>query len=230
MATEALQIGTDSGQPDATLFFGAQLGSGELPTRNPRRAGPSSSSRWPPTLPRSPERSLRRWLLAHVEAGRLDDARRLLDEFAAADFDLPLDPNWLATMAVYAEAAIACRDPKHAGPLFDRLAPWADQMPTSGITADGPVSHFLGGLATVLGRYDEADAYFTQAAAFNDRADAKFFAARTNLSWGKMLAERDAPGDAERARDLLTKAHAAAAAHGYASVERRAAEALQHLD
>ena len=44
-----------------------------------------------------------------------------------------------------------------------------------------------------------------------------------------MLAERDAPGDAERARDLLTKAHAAAVAHGYASVERRAAEALQHL-
>jgi hypothetical protein len=45
-----------------------------------------------------------------------------------------------------------------------------------------------------------------------------------------MLAERHAPGDAERARDLLTKAHAAAAAHGYANVERRAAEALEHLD
>ena len=44
-----------------------------------------------------------------------------------------------------------------------------------------------------------------------------------------MLAERDAPDDAERARDLLTKAHAAAVAHGYASIERRAAEALQHL-
>ena len=133
-------------------------------------------------------------------------------------------------MVCYAEAAIACRDPKYAGPLFDRLAPWADQMATTGITADGPVSHFLGGLATVLGRYDEADAYFAHAAAFNDRANAKFFAARTNLSWGKMLAERDAPGDTERARDLLTKAHAAAAAHGYANIERRAAEALQHLD
>ncbi len=92
-----------------------------------------------------------------------------------------------------------------------------------------PVSHYLGGLATVLGRYDEADAYFAHAAAFNDRADAKFFAARTNLSWAKMLAERQAPGDNERARDLLTKAHTAAAAHGYANIERRAAEALQHL-
>jgi hypothetical protein len=45
-----------------------------------------------------------------------------------------------------------------------------------------------------------------------------------------MLAERNAPGDAERARDLLAKAQTAAAAHGYANIERRATEALQHLD
>src|SRR5438105_13392806 len=132
-------------------------------------------------------------------------------------------------MLTYPQAAIGCRDAKYAGPQFDRLAPWADQFSTAGITADGPVSHALGGLATVLGRYDEADGYFTQAAAFNHRANAKFFAAATNLSWATMLAERRAPGDTEIARDLLTKAHAAAVAHGYANVERRATTALQHL-
>jgi len=58
---------------------------------------------------------------------------------------------------------------------------------------------------------------------------AKFFAARANLSWGKMLLERGAPGDAEKARELLTQTRAVAEAHGYASVERRAAEALQQL-
>jgi tetratricopeptide (TPR) repeat protein len=168
--------------------------------------------------------------VAHVEAGRIDDACRLLEEAAGADFDTPLDFGWLVTMVNYAEVAIACRHPKCAGVLFDRLAPWADQAPFGGLTVDSPVSHFLGGLATVLGRYDDADTYFAHAAALNDRANAKFFAARTNLSWGAMLAERHAPGDAERARDLLTKAHAAAAAHGYANVERRAAEALEHLD
>ena len=82
----------------------------------------------------------------------------------------------------------------------------------------------------MLGRYDEADAYFARAAAFNDRADAKFFAARTNLQWGKMLAERDAPGDTEQARHLLTKAQTVAAANGYANVERRASVALQRLN
>ena len=95
--------------------------------------------------------------------------------------------------------------------------------------AEGPVSHYLGGLATVLGRYDEADSYFAYAAAVNDRAGAKFFAARTDLRWGQMLSRRNAPGDTEAARDPLTKAHAIAAAHGYGNVERRAATALQVL-
>ena len=134
-------------------------------------------------------------------------------------------------MVNYAEAAIECRDPQYATPLFDRLVPYSHLLSMAGgATAEGPVSHYLGGLAAVLGRYDEADAYFTQAAAFNERADAKFFAARTNLLWGKMLAERNAPADAEKARELLAEAHTSAAAHGYANVKRRAAAALQQLN
>ena len=138
---------------------------------------------------------------------------------------------WITGMVSYADAAIECRDSKYAEPLFDRLAPWADQWSTTGaVAALGPVSHYLGGLATVLGRYDEADAYFAQSAAMCDRIGTKFFAARTDLLWGRMLAERRAPGDTEKARELLTKAHSVAAANGYGNVERRAAAALQLLD
>jgi len=82
------------------------------------------------------------------------------------------------------------------------------------------------GLANVLGRYDEANEYFTHAGQFSARIEAKFYAARTDLWWGKMLLERRAPGDTERARDLLTKAHSAAVAHGYGAIERRTTEAL----
>ena len=229
LATEALQIGTDSGQPDATIFFGAQLimvnfQRGTISELLPRIEQMAAETPGLPPLIAALAR-------AHDEEGRTDDAARLLEEFAAADFDLPLNPVWLTGMVEYAEAAIECRDPQSAGPLFGRLAPWADQWSTMGSAAvEGPVSHYLGGLATVLGRYDEADAYFTQAAAFSDRAGAKFFAARTDLLWGKMLAERGAPGDAEKARRLLTTAHTTATVHGYANVEQRATEALQHLD
>jgi tetratricopeptide (TPR) repeat protein len=169
--------------------------------------------------------------MAHAEADRTDEARLILEQFAASGFALPLDQVWLIGMAEYAAVAIACREPQYAAPLFDELAPYANLLATaSGGMADCPVSYHLGGLATVLGRYEEANAYFTQAAAFNERVDAKFFAPRTNLLWGKMLVERGAAGDIEKARDLLTKAHEAAAANGYATVERRAAAALQHLD
>ena len=64
----------------------------------------------------------------------------------------------------------------------------------------------------------------------SERLGAKFFAARTDLWWGEMLGHRGAPGDAEGAAGLLAKAHTAAAAHGYAGLERprrRSAEATR---
>jgi hypothetical protein len=134
-------------------------------------------------------------------------------------------------MVSYSGVAIECRDPRYAGSLFHQLRPWADTWSTTeGPTAEGPVSHFLGGLATVLGRYDEADAYFAHSAASSARAHAKFFGAQTDLLWGKMLAERDTPGDIDKARELLTKAHSAAETNGYSNIQRRAATALQLLD
>ncbi len=229
LATEALQIGTDGGEPDAPVYYGAHLliagwQRGTMGELIPLIEQMAADNPGIPTL-------MSALAMAHVEVDRRAEARHLLEAFAAVDFELPLVPVWLPGMADYAETAIECGDPRYAGPLFDRLAPWADQFVTDGgASASGPVTHYLGGLATVLGRYDEADAYFTRAAAFNERANAKFFAARTHLSWGKMLAERNAPGDAEKARDLLSTARTAAAAHGYANVERRAAEALQHFD
>ena len=167
--------------------------------------------------------------MAHPDADQLDKARHHLSELANNGFDFPIDQLWTLAMVYWAEAAIECRDARYAGLLFDHLAPWADQWSSSSSASQGPISHYLGGLATVLGRYGEGDTYFAQAAASNARAGAKFFAARTDLSWGRMLAARKGPGDTERGRRLLTQAHRAAAAHGYATVQRRAAAALQAL-
>jgi tetratricopeptide (TPR) repeat protein len=167
----------------------------------------------------------------YVETGRVAEAHHLLRTFAATGFAHPPNPgDWLFTMTRYALVAVASRDAEIAGALFNRLVPFADQIPTTAISAYDPVSHVLGQLATVLDRFDDADAYFSHAAAFNDRAGAKFFAANNDLAWARMLLQRDAPSDIERARDLLTAAHTVAAAHGYSGIERDVAEALKHLD
>jgi hypothetical protein len=168
--------------------------------------------------------------LAHAEADGLEEASQLLEDFAAAGFDLPFDPVWLLTMAEWADVAIVCRHRECAGPLLDRLVPWESQSCLAPVAYEGLVSLYLGGLATVLGRYDEADAYFAQSSAYSSRVGAKFVAARTDHLWGAMFAERQAPGDIEKARFHLTTAHSVAADNGYGAIERRAADALQLLD
>jgi hypothetical protein len=167
--------------------------------------------------------------MAHADADRVDEARRLLSGFVTTGCELPLDTLWCTSMVSWVEAAIVVGDPELAAPLYDQLEPWADQWATMGSTTSGPVSYYLGGLAAVLGRYDDADAHLARSAAFSRRVGATFVATRTDLLWGAMLAERDAPGDADRARELLDRARDAAATRGYATVERRAADARRRL-
>ena len=231
LATEAFKIGTDSGQPDATVYFGAALflvnhQRGTLVELVPviEQMGDDAPGMAPAFIAGILATAL-------ADGDRTDEARHLLAQFAAAGFELPGNELWLTGMMTYADPAIECRNPEFAEPLLDLLAPWGDQLSTvGGITAEGPVSHFLGGLATVLRRYDEADDYFARSAAMSERIGAKFFAAQTDLLWGRMHAERDASGDVERARDLLTAARTIATDHGYGNVERRAVAALQDLD
>ena len=229
LVTEALQIGTDSGEPDAAVFYSAQL----LPVNHQRGNLDELVPVLEEMIVEAPDvaHGYKAGLaFAHAQADRIEDAAHLLAELANDEFNLPIDAIWLSVLVWYAEAAIECHDPKYAAPLFDRLAPYADQLATIEITAEGPVSHSLGGLATVLGRYDEADAYFAKASATSARIGAKFFAACTNLSWGKMLSERGALGDTDKARNLLTEARVAAVDHGYANIERRATQAIKDLD
>jgi hypothetical protein len=229
LANEALRIGTDGGEPDASTIYGLQLMDvawqrGTVVDLIPLLDQMDADT---PDAPRAIAVAIK--AMAHADAGQLDEARRLLSELATRGFDFPIDILWTGGMVFCAEAAIECRDTGYAGPLFEHLAPWADQWSTTSVTSEGPISHYVGGLATVLGRYGEADTYFALAADASARAGAKFFGARTDLSWGRMLAARNGPGDTEEARRLLTQAHRVAVAHGYATVQRRAAAALRSL-
>ncbi len=228
-ASEALDIGTKGGQPDASTIFGGQYNiiSGQRGTQSELVPLIEKLAAETPDIPRAFFLSV--MAKAHVEGDRRDRAADLLEEFAAGGYELPLDQLWLTGMVDFAEAAFECADPAHAAALFKQLEPWADQLPATGGSALGPVSHYLGGLTTVLGRYDEADAYFARSAAMCDRMGARFFAARTDLLWARMLLQRDAPDDVEKARALLTSAHEVAAGQSYGVVERRAAASLMEL-
>ncbi len=231
MATQIYQLGIESSQPDAAVFYTAAILHVQALRGTMLEILPMIEQMGTATPDFSPALIDGIRAFALVEGGRTEDARLILERFAAIDFTLPLDAVWFVGMVAYVEAAIECRDPRYAGPLLDRLAPWVDQWCTDGgATTQGPIALFLGGLATVLGRFEDADSYFARSAAMCEHMGARFYAARTNLLWGRMLAERRAPGDIDKARALLTEAHAAAATSGYGNVEARAAEALRLLE
>jgi class 3 adenylate cyclase len=220
LATLALDVGTACGQPDAFTFFGSQLifvrhyqgRLGELvdlvadvAEQNPGMSVYQPALAW-----------------ATLEAGDLPAARRLLDAAAANAFDAPMDTVWLDGILSYATVAVELKAREAAEQLLAMLAPYHDQVPCEGVASREPVAVFLGGLATVVGRYNDAERYFREADELNVRGNLRFSEAETNLWWARMLLLRRGEGDAERALDLLEHARSVASAHGYALIEERA--------
>ena len=220
LANEAFQIGSESGQPDAFIIFGAQMlmvswWRGTIGEMVPLIEGAIADH---PGLPFFTGVLA----MAHAEGDRPAEARKILDRFGLDGYQLPMNVTWLTGMMAYGEAAAQAWDTPSARVLLEQLRPFADQWHYSDIAAAGPVARTVGDLATVLGQFDEADACFAWATAVSERAGAAYYAARTALSWGRMLLERGRPDETGRAAELLGRARTLAEQHGYANVARRA--------
>jgi len=179
----------------------------------------------------NPDRTVMRAGLArmYADAGRDDDARQLLTAENATGFDHPNEMLNLIVLTFWAEAAGRIGDPTAAETLYQQLAPRADVVATNVLAVYGSIAHYLGHLATVLGRYDTAEGHFTHALAMHEALQAPFFMARTHLEWGRMLMARGQPDDAQAAGMHLESALDLAQRYGCALVEQRAAELLEQL-
>ena len=227
LATAALEVGTAGGEPDAFAFYGAQL----MMTRDEQGRLGEMVALVADAAEQNPSLPVYRAVLAaaHLDAGNEEAARELVEEAAADSFSLPNDSAWFDGMVIYARVVIELRLRAHCEPLIQRLAPFRDQVPHNAVNPQAPVAMYLGGLATVVDRFDESESYFEQAAELNTRGEMKFAEAYTNLLWGRMLRTRGGQGDADRARQLLEQARESAAARGYAMVERHANAELSKL-
>lgn len=226
LAGEAASIGASCGQPDAQTFFGVQLACvswmrGTMGDLAPFLDMMMQANPGLPTIRAS-------LAMAYAQGERLDDASRVLSEFAATGYALPEDAAWLNGMTEYADAAINCQHQETAQALYDLLLPWAHHFSAAGgLTAEGPVCLYLGGLAAVLERYDDAERHLTSAADITNKHTMKFYAALTALRRGQLLIKRG--GDAGTARSFLTIAHQTATNHGYGALQRQAAASLPDL-
>ncbi len=228
LAQKALQVGTDGGQVDAALIFGGQL----IDLNRQRGTLGSLLPLIEDLVANAPEVSdalLGAQTLGYCEAGDWKQARALLERLAAAGFTLAMDPVWGLAICYYSSAVIELGDPEFAGALYDAILPWVDQWAATGASDAGPLSVCAAGLASVLGRRQEAEELFRRTAAHTEQVGANFDRVRNNLYWGRMLAGGDSASDKERAATLLEKARDEAVTKGYGGIERNAIAALSAL-
>ena len=143
----------------------------------------------------------------HAEAGQRSEASALIADLGGSSLrGVPRDYVLLGTLGLLAGACGVLRDRELASRLRDELLPYRNQMIVAQVSAFGPVAHYLGVVAAVLGRVDEAAEHFAFAADLQERTGARGLLVRTRLEWARLLLGRDGPSDGERARELAAAA------------------------
>jgi hypothetical protein len=113
--------------------------------------------------------------------------------------------------------------------LHDLLIPFRSQIVNGQTTWIGPATQDLGLLATVLGRYDEAEEHFADAVERQDRIGARGTVVHSRLEWARMLLRRGRPDDTLCARTLLQEAKTGAREVGIPIIESRIDQLLAQI-
>jgi tetratricopeptide (TPR) repeat protein len=155
--------------------------------------------------------------LLHAETGARADAAGILARMAARHFaDLRIDWSWLPTLAHFADVCAIVEDRSAAADLERLLRRDASPVVTAPFTCLGASSRYLGVLALVQGRADDAVRLLDEALALNLRLGAQVEVVRTQIALVRALAERGVAGDRERASTLHAEAETTAKLAGLA--------------
>jgi hypothetical protein len=109
------------------------------------------------------------------------------------------------------------------------LIPFRSHIVNGQTTWIGPATHDLGLLASMLGRYDEAQTHFGEAIEVQDRMGARGTVVHTRLAWARMLLRRARRMDTPKARTLLAEAKTGARDVNIPAVEAHINELLTQL-
>jgi DNA-binding SARP family transcriptional activator/class 3 adenylate cyclase len=226
LADDALAYGIEIGQPDAVPYYATQLSHARW---QQGRLGEiveliEVGARDNPGIP-SYNGALAR---AMCQAGREQEASALLDKATANRFaDLPEDLLWTYGMVTFGEAAIQLGHVEAAAVLYEQLVDLEDQFCFLGTTCEGPIAHYLGGLAGVVGRLADAEQHLKAAAVMAESAGSPYFSARTAIERGRVAAHRR---DLAVARGFLSEGRELAGRWGFADEARRVDAALIALN
>ncbi|MGI8551425.1 MAG: ATP-binding protein [Dehalococcoidia bacterium] len=161
--------------------------------------------------------------------GRQDEALEQLERLAADGFAaVPRDGNWINSITTLVDACNLLGAQQYAPQIYELLRPYAARIVVAPVFSDcrGAVSRSLGLLATMLARWEEAEAYFADALATNTRLNLAAWSATTQIDYARMLCRRNRDGDRDLARSLLRQTRLTAKELGMVALAERASGVL----
>ncbi len=210
-AAEALAIGQRAQDPDAAQCFIVQifaLRSGVKGFHDIKMPVQDLAERYT---------ALPAWrsslALAYAGFGAKEEARHEFEQFAVHHFtNIPRNADWMITMTNLVQVCSILHDVPSAETLYQLLLPYAERcvVVKPALVCLGPVTRFLGLLATILTRWDEAEAHFVSALQRCAQMDARPLIAQTQQHYAGMLLARKRPSDREQALAVLDQALALA--------------------
>ena len=105
--------------------------------------------------------------------------------------------------------------------LYDQLLPYAARFVFVFSLDWGAAARALGRLATLLGRYDDAERHLHDALAMHERIDAPYWIARNRIDLAELCLARCAGDDLSAAHDHLDQAQRTVDEYGYAGLQPR---------
>ena len=191
LALQALQMGQEAENKNATLVFGIQTAVlfrelGRVQEIEPLLA---SFAEMFPSIGVN-LRSAQAVVL--VDQRRFDEARTIFDELAEDDFAaLPPNIAWIFSIAFLAEVCAALRHAERAAVLYELLRPYAARNVMIGnVLVFGAAARYLGLLAMTLQRWEDAARWFEDAIVMNTRTGMRHALAHSQTDYATMLLAR----------------------------------------
>jgi tetratricopeptide (TPR) repeat protein len=170
-------------------------------------------------------------LFVHSEA-RNPEAIRLFDEFSEFGFDnLPLNETWAIAMQMLSNACVNIGNDSFAHQLYDLSLPGKmhHTIVGYGVMSWGSRARELGNLASLMGRFDEAEEHLELAIAQNRKTGAAPWVARSQYDYAQMLARQRDPAYKDRIRELVADAQQAADLLGMVRLKLQIADLIKEL-
>jgi hypothetical protein len=202
--------------------YAAATGDGCAPLDASR---PPRATASPPESPNSRSNKIR----GFCERGLLAEAESALAELSIEQLrDLPHDRDYLAVLADLAWAAVATARREHAAVLYELLRPfsayYAVGMSFHGL---GSISHWLGVLAALLEREEDALSHLNQAVLSNERMSLRGWALRSRYERASLWLEGRRVRDLARGHEAMQAVVQLARELGMRPVEQAALQCLR---